>query len=249
MGTLLGDAISHHHGSDVLEKVENLRAMAKESRRASSRSEERLAPMAEFVSSLSAKELVVISRAFAHFLGVANAAEAHQRCRRLKLDLEREVAGEGLPLVDGAPGPIGALHAAKSDSTAGVISQLVYGESKVSKEAVFNSLISQTVEIVLTAHPTQVNRRTLLEKHGRVQRILNEADALREKSTTYQKQQLDNALRREIASIWQTDEVSRVKPTPQSEAERGTLVLETVLWDSLPSFLRKLDATMKHILG
>lgn len=143
MGTLLGDAISHHHGSDVLEKVESLRAMAKESRRASSRSEERLAPMAEFVSSLSAKELVVISRAFAHFLGVANAAEAHQRCRRLKLDLEREVTGEGLSLVDGAPGPIGALHAAKSDSTAGVISQLVYGEDKVSKEAVFKSLISE----------------------------------------------------------------------------------------------------------
>ena len=191
----------------------------------------------------------MISRAFAHFLGVANAAEAHQRCRRLKLDLEREVTGDALPLVEGAPEPIGALHAAKPDSTAGVISKLVYGDDKVSKEAIYNSLISQTVEIVLTAHPTQVNRRTLLEKHGRVQGILNEADNLREKGTLYQRQQLDDALRREIASIWQTDEVSRVKPTPQSEAARGTLVLETVLWDSLPSFLRKLDATMKHTLG
>jgi phosphoenolpyruvate carboxylase len=248
MGTLLGDAISHHHGAEVLEKVEHLRSMAKDSRK-TSKGEERLASMAEFVSSLTAKELVVISRAFAHFLGVANAAEAHQRCRRLKLDLEREVAGEVLPLVEGAPEPIGALHATKSDSTAGVISQLVYGKDKVAKEAIYKSLISQTVEIVLTAHPTQVNRRTLLEKHGRVQSILYEADNLREKSSPYKRQQLDDALRREIASIWQTDEVSRVKPTPQSEAERGTLVLETVLWDSLPSFLRKLDATMKHILG
>jgi phosphoenolpyruvate carboxylase len=237
----------------VLEKVEALRAMAKESRRANAGNDERLAPMAEFVSSLSAKELVVISRAFAHFLGVANAAEAHQRCRRLKLDLEREVTGEGLPTYEGCPEPLGALHAAKPDSTAGVIAKLVYGgkhgNDKIAKEAVYKSLISQTVEIVLTAHPTQVNRRTLLEKHGRVQKILNEADSLREKSTPYQRQQLDNALRREIASIWQTDEVSRVKPTPQSEAERGTLVLETILWESLPSFLRKLDSTMKWGLG
>ena len=257
MGTLLGSAISHHEGHDILDKVETLRAMAKTSRSSNNSSPERLRDMAQYVTSLSDKELVVISRAFAHFLAVANAAESHQRCRRLKLDLERETANvEGgnhsnvVPM--GAPEPMGALHASKPDSTAGVLTKLVYGndEATVSKEAVYNSLINQTVEIVLTAHPTQVNRRTILEKHGRIQRILNEADALREqRGTPYQKQQLDNALRREIASIWQTDEVSRVKPTPQSEAERGTLVLETVLWDSLPSFLRKLDATMKHILG
>ena len=105
------------------------------------------------------------------------------------------------------------------------------------------------MEIVLTAHPTQVNRRTLLEKHGRVQKILNDADSIRDSGTPYQKQLLDDAIRREIASIWQTDEVSRVKPSPQSEAERGTLVIETVLWEVLPSFLRKLDATMKDAMG
>ena len=59
----------------------------------------------------------------------------------------------------------------------------------------------------------------------------------------------DNALRHEITSIWQTDEVSRVKPLPQGEAERGTLVVETILWESLPSFLYKLNASMKDSLG
>lgn len=83
----------------------------------------------------------------------------------------------------------------------------------------------------------------------RVQSILNEADSIRDNGTPYQHQLLDDALQREIASIWQTDEVSRVKPSPQSEAERGTLVLETVLWEVLPSFLRKLDATMKSLMG
>ena len=69
------------------------------------------------------------------------------------------------------------------------------------------------------------------------------------RTSPYQQKQLDDALNREIASIWQSDEVSRVKPTPQSEAERGTLVVETVLWEAVPEFLRKLDATMEAYLG
>mmetsp|Transcript_10565 Transcript_10565/g.22080 ORF Transcript_10565/g.22080 Transcript_10565/m.22080 type:complete len:930 (-) Transcript_10565:171-2960(-) len=239
-----------HHGEDVLNKVEALRGMAKESRTVGVQGTERLQPMAAYVSQLSARELVVISRAFAHFLGIANAAEAHQRCRRLKLDLLRESTDVNTSNI---PTPIGALHATKRDSTAGVLSQLLYSpesnHKKTTKDEIYKSLTTQTVELVLTAHPTQVNRRTLLEKHGRVQAILNDADEARVSSTHYQRQILDDALRREIASIWQTDEVSRVKPSPQSEAERGTLVIETVLWEVLPQFLRKLDATMKWSLG
>ena len=65
----------------------------------------------------------------------------------------------------------------------------------------------------------------------------------------YEQSQLNDALYREISAIWQSDEVSRTKPTPQSEAERGGLVVETVLWEAVPQFLRKLDATMKDSLG
>lgn len=82
--------------------------------------------------------------------------------------------------------------------------------------------------------------------------ILTEADALRERQTSpsgYAQSQLDLALQREVASLWQSDEVSRTKPTPQMEAERGTLVAETVLWEALPSYLRKLSATMEASLG
>ena len=242
MGKLLGDAISLHNGQEILDKVEQMRHMAKESRgSASAKDEGRLIPMVDFASQLTDKEITIISRSFAHFLGIANAAEAHQRCRRLKMDLTKE----------GQIGALGALHENRKDSTAGALSSFLDGDNngKVSKEELFESLTNQTVEIVLTAHPTQVNRRTLLEKHSRVQKILNDADAVRENGTPYQQQLLDDALRREIASIWQTDEVSRVKPSPQSEAERGTLVLETVLWEVLPSFLRKLDATMKSSMG
>lgn len=80
--------------------------------------------------------------------------------------------------------------------------------------------------------------------------ILTQADTLRDRgSNSYGETQLDYALEREIASLWHSDEVSRAKPTPQDEAERGTLVIETVLWEALPSYLRKLSAAMENTIG
>jgi len=236
MGTMIGESISTHNGEDVLMKVETMRKMARKSR--ATKDENRLEDMVNFARDLSAKELGIISRAFTHFLGVANAAEAQQRVRKLQKDLSME----------GQEGKLGALHERKRDSTAGVIHNLL-NDGGCSASELYNSLTTQTAEIVLTAHPTQVNRRTLLEKHGRIQRILNEADDIRASGTPYEHNLLDDAIRREISSIWQTDELSRSKPSVQSEAERGTLVLETVMWESLPKFLRRLDATMKSTLG
>ena len=106
---LLGDTIKLHHGDNVFDKVKKLRNIVKQSRsNISGVLEERLTPIANFVSPLSSKELVVISRVFIHFWGVANAAEAHQRCRWLKMDLTTE-------------GLLGALHKNKRDSTGGVL--------------------------------------------------------------------------------------------------------------------------------
>ena len=145
--------------------------------------------------------------------------------------------------------PTGEIHAlsSKSDSCGGVLPELV---KKYDKQKLWDALTSQTVELVLTAHPTEVNRKTILNKKHRIQQILTQADKSRltGRTTPYQQKLLDDALNREIASIWQSDEVSRIKPTPQMEAERGTLVVETVLWEAVPDFLRKLDATMKAYL-
>lgn len=135
----------------------------------------------------------------------------------------------------------------------GVLKSLL--ESGHSADEIFDNLATQQVELVLTAHPTEVNRRTILEKHRRVQKVLTKADLLREQTsggeapTGYAQRELDRAMEREIASIWQSDEVSREKPKPQNEAERGTLVIETVLWEALPTFLRKLNSVTESILG
>lgn len=179
------------------------------------------------------EDLFLVSRAFTHFLAIANTAEGHARSRNLAMEE-----------------PTGDIHAlsGKPDSCGGVLPSLV---KIYDKDMLWDALTSQSVELVLTAHPTEVNRKTILNKKRRIHEILAQADGYRMtgRTTTYQQAQLNDALNREIASIWQSDEVSRKKPTPQDEAERGTLVVETVLWEAVPSFLRKLDATMEAYLG
>ena len=49
-------------------------------------------------------------------------------------------------------------------------------------------------------------------------------------------------LRRLIASLWGTNEIRSRKPTPQQEAASGIAIIESVLWDAVPAYVRKLDA-------
>ena len=58
----------------------------------------------------------------------------------------------------------------------------------------------------------------------------------------YERSSTKEKIRRTIAAIWGSDEIRRNKPTPQQEAAGGNAVVETVLWDAIPSYLRKLDA-------
>eukprot|EP00590_Aulacoseira_subarctica_P009196 CAMPEP_0172416338 /NCGR_PEP_ID=MMETSP1064-20121228/2826_1 /TAXON_ID=202472 /ORGANISM="Aulacoseira subarctica , Strain CCAP 1002/5" /LENGTH=1028 /DNA_ID=CAMNT_0013153925 /DNA_START=32 /DNA_END=3118 /DNA_ORIENTATION=+ len=252
MGAILGKSIQQHEGQGIFEKVEKLRHCAKQWRAASAgRDKDTEADanaafdsMTTFVSSFTDDELYVVSRAFSHFLAIANAAEMHHRSRRVRADLIRGSSRDD----ETGDQKIRALRDAH-DSCGRIFSDLL--EKGVDKAAIHKTICSQKVEIVLTAHPTEVNRRTLLEKKKRVLKLLEQADLYRAMgaSTPYQRKLVDDAMEREITNIWQTDEVSRFKPNPQTEAQLATLAIETVLWEAVPSFLRKLDATLKSDLG
>ena len=87
------------------------------------------------------------------------------------------------------------------------------------KQEIFDALLVQKVDIVLTAHPTEVNRRTLLRKYREISECLAQLD--KKDLSPYEKSQCEEGLRREISSIWGSDEIRREKPTPQFEA-KGT---------------------------
>ena len=161
MGRLLGQIIQDHHGSETFDKIETLRGLAKAWRDAgagrdpnrTSEADDAFDKLATYCSNLDDKEVLVIARAFTHFLAIANAAEGHHRVRLLNSTRSSEYA-----LPD------------KSDSCGGVLKSLLKDHSA---ETIYDALTSQKVELVLTAHPTEVNRRTILEKQRRVQEVWN----------------------------------------------------------------------------
>ncbi|CAJ1955521.1 unnamed protein product [Cylindrotheca closterium] len=239
MGSILGKIIVENEGEETYEKVETMRLLAKKWRgdKGPDRDQVSFQELGSFASKLSDAELYTIGRAFTHFLAIANAAEAHHRIRRLKdTGLEDGVAG-------------GGAFYPKPDSIGGAIPNLL--DAGIPADEIFEALCNQTTELVLTAHPTEVNRRTTLDKHKRIQEILTNSDRLRATGggNSFLQAEYDKALWREVSSLWLSDEVSRAKPTPEDEAERGTLVIEAVLWDAVPLFLRKLNATTEEFLG
>jgi phosphoenolpyruvate carboxylase len=159
MGSLLGQIIRDHHGDAIFEKIEDLRALAKKWREAGAGRNPNKAEdakktfdeLARLCSNLSDEELLIISRAFTHFLAIANSAEAHHRIRLLNQTETRYA----LPY--------------KPDSCGGVLEALM--EQGKTPEQIYECLITQQTELVLTAHPTEVNRRVILEKQRRVQEV------------------------------------------------------------------------------
>src|SRR5690606_33536443 len=96
------------------------------------------------------------------------------------------------------------------------------------------------IELVLTAHPTEILRRTLIQKYDAIARTL----ARRDRAEGEMRAAAERVLERLIAEAWHTDEIRQSRPTPQDEARWGFAVVEQSLWHALPRLLRELDAAL-----
>lgn len=184
------------------------------------------------VKSFQADKLIGVTRAFSHFLALANSAENHHRVRRLRERLLDSGLDSALPM--------------KVDSFAGTIAKLK-DELGVSSEDIHHAISTQYLEIVLTAHPTEVNRRTMIQKHQRIFHIIDQLD--RNDLTPYERRELMKDLNAQISSIWDSDELRRSKPGPIKEARSGLAVVENVLWNAVPRYLRKVDDILRQQIG
>ncbi|MFW6093795.1 MAG: phosphoenolpyruvate carboxylase [Pseudomonadota bacterium] len=97
------------------------------------------------------------------------------------------------------------------------------------------------IELVLTAHPTEVLRRTLIQKYDAIAEALAHRDQGGAAAA-----EAERALERLIAEGWHTDEIRQTRPTPQDEARWGLAVMENSLWDALPRFLGELDDALRE---
>lgn len=228
LGQMLGSVIKLQN-EDIYDSVEQLRGWGREWRRPNG-DIKAFDRMVDDVKAYDASKLMGVSRAFTHFLALSNSAENHHRIRRLR---------DGLATSASA-------FTRKSDSCSNSINRLK-NELNIPVNDIMDAIKAQSVEIVLTAHPTEVNRRTMIKKHQNVKDLLERID--RTDLTMFERRQIDRELKAEVAAIWESDELMRKKPTPVDEAKAGLAVVENVLWNAVPNFLRKLDDTLFLELG
>jgi phosphoenolpyruvate carboxylase len=224
LGSILGEVLREQAGHTLYERVEQVRALAKRARAGDEKAAESLSNV---LGELPVGEALPVARAFSLFLMLANIAETQHRLRSSTpqpTSKSRAAAQEG-------PGP--------GDCTT-TFGELIKGG--VAPEQLHATVSQLRIELVLTAHPTQVLRRSLLQRYNDIAALLERRDAGLEPN-------FEEAMRRQITIIWDTDEVIRKKPSPAEEAKGGLTVLEQVVWHALPVWLRRVDQALREHTG
>lgn len=221
LGELLGNTISVQHGAAFLDKIERIRKGAKASRRGSQEGAEQLSAT---LNQLDDDELLPVARAFNQFLNLANIAEQYHRVRR-------RAPGEAQPFEDNMLADL--LQRLSSNGHKGEVLARQFGRLDI--------------ELVLTAHPTEVARRTLIQKYDAMAEQLAAGD--HSDLSAAEREQVKQRLQRLIAEAWHTEEIRRSRPSPVDEAKWGFAVIEHSLWHAIPNVLRKADQVLHSATG
>ncbi|WP_180006918.1 MULTISPECIES: phosphoenolpyruvate carboxylase [unclassified Acinetobacter] len=223
LGNLLGDTLKQHAGQDLFNQVEQIRALAKGARDGQIEAEKQLK---QLLSSLEDEEILPLTRAFTHFLNFANIAEQYHVVRsRRQSEFD-----------DSAPSPNPLDHLFQK-----------FQQHDISAETLFQQICELNIELVLTAHPTEVSRRTLIQKYDGINACLSAFD--QQKLTPRERQAVLEELKQLISSAWQTDEIRQHRPTPIDEAKWGFTTIEQTLWNAVPKFIRELDSMVQAQCG
>lgn len=221
LGELLGSTIRDQHGEAFLNKIERIRKGAKAARQGSADGARQLS---ETLDGLHDDELLPVARAFNQFLNLANIAEQYHRVRR-------RGAGEAQPFENRVFDEL--LQRLRANGH--------------EPEALARQVAELDIELVLTAHPTEVSRRTLIQKYDAISAQLAEQD--HSDLSGAERDAITSRLQRLIAEAWHTEEIRRVRPTPVDEAKWGFAVIENSLWYALPTVMRKADQALQRETG
>jgi len=117
-------------------------------------------------------------------------------------------------------------------------------KAELTAEKVQEAVGKLNIDLVLTAHPTEVTRRTLIHKHKELASCLQAVH--QESLNDVERMKVETRIADLIAQAWHTEEIRSVRPTPVDEARWGFSVIENSLWEAVPDFLRELDGRLNQ---
>jgi phosphoenolpyruvate carboxylase len=220
LGNILGATLVEQEGAFLLELVEEVRARAGAGRAGDAAA---AGELARLVAELPLEQQSLVLRSFALYFQLANIAEQHHRLRRL-----RQYEHEGRTARETLADAFARLEAAN-----------------VSEDEVRAATEALSVELVLTAHPTEAVRRTVLEKHRRIASLLHELDDPDLPRLT--EERIHRDLAEDVTILWQTDEVRSQRPRVVDEIRQTLWFLEESLWNAAPRALAELESHGAHV--
>jgi phosphoenolpyruvate carboxylase len=210
LGKMLGEILLNHGGSALLDKVEKIRLMCKTLREHFDQSI--YDALKEEITSLDAPMRKQVIRAFSMYFHLINAAEQNHRIRRRRqYQLEDETI----------------VQPASIESAI-----LKLKENNIKEDVIQDVLNTLSLELVITAHPTEATKRSILEIQQRIAEILKSLD--HPLLTSRERKKLEESLFNEVSILWQTDELRQTKPTVLDEVRNGLYYFDQTLFEVLP---------------
>jgi phosphoenolpyruvate carboxylase len=196
LGRILGDTVRDQEGADVFELVERIRQTSIRFHRDDDKPARR--ELEIILDGMSTSQTVRIVRAFSYFSHLANIAEDQNNIRQMRT---RSSAG-------GSPAP-GTLALTLSHARAA-------GFSAADLRKFFSEAL---VSPVLTAHPTEVRRKSTIDREMEIAALLDRSE--RVQLTPEEIAASDEQLRRAVLTLWQTNLLRRTKLTVLDEVANG----------------------------
>ena len=231
LGRMLGDVIREQDGGPAYELIENIRKLSVAFRRDADHEADKA--LKKLLKSLSADQTVSVIRAFTYFSHLANLAEDRHHIRRRAV---HERAGESQE---------GSIDVA--------ISRLRW--AGISPKTISQTLAHSFVSPVLTAHPTEVQRKSILDAERAIAQLLTLRDEIKQHSAA-QDPKRDALTPRELAAneaqirarvmqLWQTRLLRYSKLTVADEIENALSYYESTFLREIP----KIYSNLENMLG
>src|SRR5215475_5905251 len=216
LGRILGDTVRDQEGADVFDLVERIRQTSIRFHRDEDRAARR--ELETILDSMSIAETVRIVRAFSYFSHLANIAEDHNNIRQMR-----------------------ARNAAKGAPRSGVLAEtLAHAQAAgISPDELRRFFKDALVGPVLTAHPTEVRRKSTMDREMEVAALLDRRE--RVQLTPEEAEACDEQLRRAVLTLWQTNLLRRTKLTVLDEVANGLAFYDYTFLHEVPRLICTLE--------
>ena len=221
LDNMLGEILLTHGGENLVFTVKTITDLSKKARR--NICTEAYNKLRNHIALLNGEERQDVIRAFATYFHLINVAEQNHRIRRNRqYQLEDIKTDQPFSFEN-------AILNLKGDG--------------YTAEDIRQALPHLSLELIMTAHPTEATTRQILEIQKRIGLLLKELDnpTLTEKETEFIKENILN----EVAILWQTNELHSKKPTVPDEVKSGLYYFEQTLFEVLPDIHRELGICLR----